>query len=168
MPSTGSAWISVEAAAGRGECPGARLRPPVTGVALAEAERAFGRPLHGDLKESLLHHDGEERDGGLLAGWRLLALAESVATWRRWNDLLAGGDFIDRVAIAGSGVQAAWWTPGWVPVAADGHGDFYCLDLEPTAGGVVGQVIVVWHDDPKRQRFADNLAGLLLTALRPR
>ncbi|MDI2127608.1 ankyrin repeat domain-containing protein [Yinghuangia seranimata] len=42
-------------------------------------------------------------------------------------------------------VRFAWWHPGWVPFAADGGGNLWCIDLAPPEHGTRGQVFA-WEE----------------------
>jgi cell wall assembly regulator SMI1 len=50
----------------------------------------------------------------------------------------------------GGGVVRDWWHPKWIPLTSDGCGNSHCLDLNPGPTGAVGQIIIMWHDDPSR------------------
>jgi cell wall assembly regulator SMI1 len=38
-------------------------------------------------------------------------------------------------------MQNVWWSKKWVPFAEDGGGNLLCIDLDPTAQGIWGQII---------------------------
>ena len=48
-----------------------------------------------------------------------------------------------------------------MPVAGNGCGDLICLDLDPPAGGAVGQVIEFLHADEDRTVLAPSLGAWL-------
>ena len=58
-------------------------------------------------------------------------------------------------------MNRADWNPRWVPIADNGGGDFFCLDLAPSKGGSVGQVIVFFNDMNDRPRIAKPHAAWL-------
>jgi len=45
-------------------------------------------------------------------------------------------------------------TGQWIPIANNGGGDYFCLDLVPAKGGVVGQVILFGHEGTDQRRVA--------------
>lgn len=148
----------------------ASLNPPASEDEIAQAERALGVALPGDVRASLRRHDGQEPDIPLFAGWSLLPCRRVVAEWRVWKDLLDAGRLRDREAQAEGAVRAEWWNPRWIPITGDGTGDHHCVDLSPAPGGTSGQVITMWHDSGRRRvvapafeswlcRIADDLAS---------
>lgn len=138
-----------------------QLRGPVKPAHLVQAESATGLKWPVDLCESLTRHDGEEGEGGVIRGWRLMPTSDIVAEWEVLARLLRDGDFDAASASPGSGVQRAWWDPAWLPVSENGGGDHHCVDLRPGAGGKIGQVLVFWHDAPERVVVAPSLGELL-------
>jgi len=44
----------------------------------------------------------------------------------------------------------------WIPITANGSGDNYCIDLDPTDEGQKGQIIRMWHDDPQRELVSSS------------
>jgi cell wall assembly regulator SMI1 len=71
------------------------------------------------------------------------------------NELLEGGDF-DR---------ENWWNPKWVPFMANGAGDYYCVDMEGSFGGQVGQVLEFNHDYEARDIQFPSFAKWLETTV---
>jgi cell wall assembly regulator SMI1 len=138
--------------------------------ALAELEAAVGAKLPDDLRASYLLHNGQPQGapalfpheyGDLGCGYWLLSVEGILRDWGVWKDLNDGGEFSGLTAIPDEGVRSDWWHPGWLPIAADGGGDFLCVDLAPDAGGTMGQVIQMCHDDGKRPRLAASFAQVL-------
>lgn len=52
--------------------------------------------------------------------------------------------------------HAAWW-----PFAEDGGGNHLMVDLDPPAGGTLGQVIVAGPDEDERRVLAPGLGAYL-------
>jgi cell wall assembly regulator SMI1 len=77
------------------------------------------------------------------------------------KELHDAGEFEGRKPKAAQGIQHVWWSPGWVQLADNGGGDYFCLDLAPAAGGVVGQVILFGHEGTDQRRVAKSLAEWL-------
>ena len=48
-----------------------------------------------------------------------------------------------------------------MPFASDGGGDSLCIDLAPADGGMIGQIILMNHDDASRPKIARSLGELL-------
>src|SRR5690242_18932847 len=104
-------------------------------------------------------HDGQDDDGpsGLIAGWTLLPLRRVIGSTAMQREMHADGDLddiYDEGVIADVGVRKVWWHPGWVPVFSDGAANCLCLDLAPTHGRPVGQLIALYHDREHRRVVA--------------
>ncbi len=50
---------------------------------------------------------------------------------------------------------------GSIGFSGDGGGNNLCIDMEPAEGGMVGQVITMWHDDATRNLIAPSLTGFI-------
>ena len=148
------------------------LRPGTTEARLGVLERTLGKPLPDDLRATLLRHDGQEDEGeslfpwGFGSGWNnghfvLMPVEVIEQHWREWHESVASGAFDGNTTVPDVGVRQGWWCAGWVPFACDHGGTHLCVDLDPAAGGVVGQVVVVWHDDHRRLLVAGSLTELL-------
>lgn len=154
----------------------ASLRPPAANADILAFQAEFGAPLPTDLVESLRIHDGQERSAphglfpapedvlGPVPSHRVLAVAEIEREWGLMKDLLDGREFVGLKVQPDSGVRADWWHTGWVPVADNGGGDYFCVDTAPADGGTPGQVILFRHDSGDRPVLAASF-GAWLAAL---
>lgn len=136
----------------------------------AKLEKALGARLPADVRSSYLLHDGQKpkSDGLIPTGFAdldspfcLLSLDDVLDQWESWKEWHDDGDFEGRSGVPDTGVRAAWWHPGWVPLAVDGAGDAVCIDLAPARGGKVGQVILFDHESDDRRRLALSWAEFL-------
>ncbi|HJQ33119.1 MAG TPA: SMI1/KNR4 family protein [Pyrinomonadaceae bacterium] len=134
------------------------LRPGADSHAVARVETLLGIEFPPDVRASFSIHDGQSglnMDAGLGYGLidacELLSLERIVEEWKIWKELLDGGDFDGQKGAPEGPVKDDWWNPKWIPVAYRGTSDYYCLDLDPAAGGNVGQVIIFWHDWEQRK-----------------
>ena len=132
------------------------LRAGASADELAAAADAMALRLPRDLRDSLGVHDGQHDDVPLFEGYTLLSVERITAEWRVFSTLLDDGAFEGKSADADEGVQAQWWHPGWVPIAGNGGGDFYCVDTAPAKGGKKGQVVLLIHDDASRALVAES------------
>jgi cell wall assembly regulator SMI1 len=150
-------WLSANAPAAA-----ALLRPAATPSEIAAAEVALGRPLPPDFLASVRRHDGQVDTIELFDGWKLLSLAGIVDYWQMLDGLLQAGTFDTGESIETRGsVQPVWWTSAWIPALVNVSGDVLSLDVEPTQGGNVGQVVLFRHDDPRRDVVATSFAAWL-------
>ena len=146
-----------------------RLLPPASPQALSRAEAQFGAELPESVVAIYLVHDGLGMPSVLEQRTRasaLLSLSEMVEHWRSLTGLLDEGRFgayaIERVR---GPVKADWYNRLWLPVASDGAGNYFCVDLDPAEGGNPGQVIAFRHDSPERWVEAPDLPTYLATHL---
>jgi len=58
-----------------------------------------------------------------------------------------------------------YWEPWWIPFTANGGGDHFCADVNPGAGGKVGQVIDWCHDFDGRRVTAPSIAAFLALSI---
>jgi len=151
------------------------LRPAAKDGALEKLHAKLGVPLPADFAESVRLHDGQKEDAehglfpvsddilGAMPSCRLLALTEIAREWATMKEMYDDGEFAGRETEPAKGVRDDWWNPAWVPIADNGGGDFFCLDLAPGKGGTAGQVIVFFHDMTDRPRLAKSYAAWLET-----
>jgi cell wall assembly regulator SMI1 len=150
------AWRRIEAwLEAQQEGLSARLAPGAREEDLAAAESKMGVRLPEDVRETLLRHDGEREHLGLFLGWMLMSLPYVLREWafERW---------VERAPRARGPVKPVSWSPRWIPLLANGAGDFVCVDLDPPEEGTPGQLITVHHDDPERIRMTRSLTSWLL------
>ena len=145
-------WIAAHAP-GWSQVGGAQplFSPPASEQALAGFALHLALPLPHDLRALLLTRNGNRAGSYPLpmratapTKWRLLSVAE----------IAEASGFLDGIArdvpfegtVRGIGpVRAVWWSRAWVPIADCGVGDYVCIDLDPAAGGAVGQLILYAH-----------------------
>ena len=115
----------------------AGLRPPASDLGPVEA--ALGRPLPADLAALWRLHDG----GLPIFEYAGLGCAEALRRRAGLEQLRAAGAFAGHEVFeqAAPRIQPTKWHPAWIPLAEDGCGNLYCVDLEPGPAGHVGQVI---------------------------
>jgi len=149
------------------------LRPPGDDARVEKLQKKLKLPLPPDFIASVRVHDGQKSDAehgpfpappdelGSVPSYRLLPLTDSGREWAMMKKLRDQGEFDGRQAKPGRGVRRGWWDAGWVPIADDGGGDYFCLDLAPGKGGTAGQVIVFLHDMDERPLVAKSYAAWL-------
>jgi cell wall assembly regulator SMI1 len=145
------------------------LRAGAAASDIRRVERRLGRDLPGEFKQSCQVHDGQKAGAECLSpalragepGFVLLTLDQMAASWTMHKRLLDSGEFSGAKSQASAEVSRDWWSPGWIPFASDGGGDFLCLDMAPAAKGTVGQVISFRHDSGERRRLAVSFGDWL-------
>ena len=128
---------------------------------LDSTERAIGCALPLDVRHLLSVHNGAEAQ--VLPGWELFSAARIADEWRIWEGL-----YRDQFKPEGLGCDPEgpvrgdeWWRLKWIPITGDGGGNHLCADMEPAAGGAVGQIITMWHDDSVRACVATSLSSFV-------
>jgi cell wall assembly regulator SMI1 len=149
------------------------LRPAVKEGALEKLQTKLGMLLPAEFAESLQIHDGQKADAddglfpladevlGALPSFRLLAVSEISREWAMMKELHDIGEFEGRKTKPGRGIGKEWWNIGWFPIAENGGGDYFCLDMAPGKGGTAGQVMVFFHDMDERLLIAKSYAAWL-------
>ena len=118
---------------------------------VAAIESLVGNTLPEDIRTSFQIHDGQDLDAPDLVGeWSLLTLADSSSVWSDLTHLLNDGEFAARAVETSPECRPVWWDASWVPIAANGSGDLYVVDLAPTANGRRGQIVEFRHDQASR------------------
>jgi cell wall assembly regulator SMI1 len=147
------------------------IRPPASPAQLAAAATALHLQFPDDVRQLYQITDGMDpaavSSGIFPAGdewdmaFSLLPLEQIESVWEIQRELLEIGDFTGLEAEASEEVANSWWNVKWVPFAGNGSGDYYCIDLAPTATGTVGQVIGHSHEYGERKKLANSLAEYL-------
>jgi len=143
--------------------------PGCTEEDLLEAERFFGQVLPEDFKTSYRTHNGcKSLHNGIAGMSEFFDLRSIMRIWDSKRFSWQEDDFDHRTpgvevsVLSTAGIQPVFWHSGWIDFASDGSDYVYCLDLAPTAGGKVGQIIGWDHyDGPQREVFFSSFEELL-------
>jgi cell wall assembly regulator SMI1 len=149
------------------------LEKPVKPEAVAKLESVIGVKLPADFKESLFIHDGQKSgvQVGAFPGFYhddiggSYYLMNCKVISQDWKSLLAinkAGDFDDLITERDKGIAPGWWDESWIPFAANGGGDYFCIDLKPDRGGSIGQIISFEGKGKRRQLVAKSFSAWLL------
>lgn len=128
---------------------------------IMQLEQLIGHNLPEDFKVFYGWHNGQRPESeGLIDTEELLSLTRIEEEWKKWQELLEGGDFVkdgtEVLSEPQQGIRDDWWNSLWIPITYDGMGNHYCLDLDPATEGIRGQVIRMWHDAPERELVASS------------
>jgi cell wall assembly regulator SMI1 len=129
-----------------------------TTVQIALSEQAVNCAFPPDLRHLLNLHNGS-REYQVLPGWELFSADRIVDEWKIWEDLYRTQFKPENYSCEPAGLIKGdeWWRMRWIPFCGDGGGNHLCVDMDPAEGGVIGQVITMWHDDPSRTVVATSL-----------
>jgi cell wall assembly regulator SMI1 len=126
--------------------------------AIRSAESAMGCRLPDDVRAWFALRN--EYFAGL-PDWDLDDLERVVSTWKMLHGIYASGYFAEFRSDPTGPIRTEWWHPGWVPITNNLGGDHLCIDLAPTEGGTLGQVIWWIHDDDHREVVAPSFNAWL-------
>lgn len=136
----------------------AHWRPAATPAAIADAERSLGVTLPDDYKQFLALANGQV-DRAPMVGMGSLLPVEKLASARA---VIPGEATPVAPSDVGPGIQPVDYCERWIPISQSSRGrDYLCLDLEPAAGGAVGQILEYVVDDDARPLVAASFAELL-------
>lgn len=115
-----------------------------------------------DFKAFYKTHNGQNSgDFGLTDMGEILNLQGIEREWNIWKKLKDENVFSDNSAKCATGIQNTWYDKLWIPFTADGNGNHYCIDLNPTNEGTLGQVISLWTDYSSRKIIATSFEAFL-------
>ncbi len=141
------------------------LGKPATPEEIAKLSDKMGITLPKPFIDSCMIHAGQKSATDFIPDgfgtFYLMQLKEIPREWKMLNDLKAAGDFDDSKAEPDEGVLHQWWSDTWIPFAANGGGDLFCLDCTPPKGGKKWQVVKFVHDRPTRTLVAPSFAAWL-------
>jgi len=133
---------------------------------LTRLAQTVGKELPEDFKAAYGIHNGQQGGGDLIPaiaeneeGYFLMPTKAIISEWKSWKSLVDNGEFKGKESSPETGIQGAWWHPGWLPFASNGGGDSICLDLAPAPGGTRGQVITMNHETSRRQLLAPSFSA---------
>ncbi|NNC38126.1 MAG: hypothetical protein EX271_09145 [Acidimicrobiales bacterium] len=129
---------------------------------ITSAETAIACEFSEDLKHLLSLHDGSN-EYQVLPGWELYSCARIVDEWSVWENLYQTQFKPEKYRCNPNGTIKGdeWWRLKWIPFCGDGGGNHLCLDMDPPAGGTIGQIITMWHDADNRDVAAKSLTGYI-------
>lgn len=142
------------------------FRPAATEAQIAEAERQLGLALPPALHALYRLADGQpEGAATLLDAFSWMPLSEVVERAAFLNEFFPDGlneEDPDHAPIqANTGIRPTWWWPQWLPIMANGGGDYLCVDLDPEPEGHRGQLIAYFHYETYRSLVARGFEGLI-------
>jgi cell wall assembly regulator SMI1 len=148
------------------------LAKPAAKSAITKLETLVGVALPDEFKSSLAIHDGQKPGAevgdfpGFYAddetgSYYLMGSKAVVRDWKTLRSVMKSGDFDDLKTEPDRGVGDSWWDLPWIPFAANGGGDYLCLDMAPAARGTRGQIIGFVHDSPQRKIHAKSFGDWL-------
>ena len=135
-----------------------QLLPGLTDEKVIEFEEALGVSLPPGFKLFYKWKNGQPSESydSFIFNLTLMPDHEVLEAVQIGKELLECGDF-DR---------ANWWSPKWIPFLSNGGGNYYCIDLEGTFSGKVGQILEFLHDDSLRPLVHESFLTSLQTTVK--
>jgi cell wall assembly regulator SMI1 len=167
VPTVDASWERIERwLADNAPHVAASLRPGATAETLAELDR-FGLALPAGFVAAWSRHDGQEEQSFFRHGYALLPVSQIAHWWDSWRNPTEEHRAIfvaaDARVEAGPGVAQRWYHPDWMPIAKTDYGSYICVDLAPEPGGVVGQIVYVYYEEPERYASERSIEALFDT-----
>ena len=129
-------WVQIESTLGPRWAPWPR---GATSKSIAGCERALGRTLPTDYRESVIIHDGSR---SFMGAYELSSLDEVIETATMFDEIVASLPSPRSGELRTVGpVEARRWNHSLIPIARTTSADTVLLDLEPLPLGNVGQVV---------------------------
>ncbi|MBD2041432.1 SMI1/KNR4 family protein [Microcoleus sp. FACHB-672] len=139
------------------------LRSGATDEEIYQAEVFFNVKFPEDFKLSYCVHNGQEEESYcLFPHLDFLSLERAIEISKKWQDCSDDNFKCDPEDISKE-IWNGWWNPNWIPLTMESNGACECIDLDPSADGNVGQVIIVEWREPDRLLIAPNLRVYLET-----
>ena len=163
-----------------------QLNAPANETEISEFEQLIGQPLTDDHKAFYQYANGQqspykvtyytdrpnkielpfplaegESVGNLFGGYEFLSLEQAKKQWIDIKDI--SKTFSDNNFITvrdGDFVHPHYLDTGWIPLAMDGGGNFYGVDMNPPEGGTKGQVILFGPDEDQRRVLGNSISDL--------
>jgi cell wall assembly regulator SMI1 len=157
-------WVRANLPAVHADLPAA-----ATEAEIAAAEQVIGRRFPDDVRAVYARMNGTpacpvDSDGfpratpatafwdALFDGEGLMTVAAAAEAHGFFQSLK--GDWI-------TPARLGFWSPEWIPLVANGCGDWLCVDTAGTWTGVAGQLVWLYHDSESRPIIAGSLADFL-------
>jgi cell wall assembly regulator SMI1 len=144
----------------------AKLPPGAVAEKVQAMETGFGYAFPRDLRDFFLAHQGQGRSKTpLLDPWYTMGFDELLKHWSKMGDLASASPSM-KLVIEGP-VQAVVGCRGWIPFARDAGDRLLAFDLEPAAGGWLGQLIEIDLERGLRRLVSPSLRQFLRGRMGP-
>jgi len=164
-----------------------QLNAPASVTEILEFERLIGQSLTDDHKALYQYANGQqspykvtyytdrnnkielpfplaegESVGNLFGGYEFLSLEQAKTQWIAHKDIVETYSNHDYITVRdGDFVHPHSLNNGWIPLAMDGGGNFYGVDMNPPEGGKSGQIIIFGPDEDQRRVLGNSMSDFL-------
>jgi cell wall assembly regulator SMI1 len=148
MLSIDDCWMFLESCLGTDV---SQLPAAANSKAISQAEATMGVSLPGDFRRFLSRHDGSGpcfispyKIGG--GPQRFLALHEIALLCQGMTEIGADFEMQGEFGTQTGPVKRNYWNSRWIPFTDNGCGDNIFIDLDPSEGCTIGQIVDWWHE----------------------
>ena len=122
-------------------------------------------PDEPEYREMYLANDGDDGEPcGVLLGFHYLSLHELVYEWKSWAEYADDADMNRESSFTSTPegrIKRRYADKGWIPLCADGGGNFIGIDLDPDVKGRAGQIINFGRDEHNKAVLEVDLNAFL-------
>jgi cell wall assembly regulator SMI1 len=145
------------------------LNPSASDEEIQSIEQRIGCSMPKEFIDLYKNCNGESDKGlGVGFGLRLLSIQEMHREMDNWDKIISDGleDFNDECkSTPKNAIQLVYANRNWVPIFADGGGNFLGMDFDPGPKGKVGQVINFGRDEEEKRVLSKTLGSLFTLML---
>lgn len=117
--------------------------------------------LDYDFKELYSIHDGEASGCGMFFGFTFLTIDEIIDE----INFMVPDNSYRGTSTPSECIKISYYESGWLPIAADGSGNFIGIDYSPDVNGKRGQVINFGRDENNKYVLSENLKEFFQTLI---
>ncbi|MCG8574100.1 MAG: tetratricopeptide repeat protein [Flavobacteriales bacterium] len=134
------------------------LNPGALELNFEEAEKILSISFTDLFKEAYQQHNGQNlKAPALLPCGKVLSLDDMIQQWKILTESLKNGEFDAKEANPDNEIKEGWYNEKWIPIVLDGKGNYLCMDMDPDAGGKVGQIIKFSLFNEDRDLIAESI-----------
>ncbi|MBQ3423471.1 MAG: SMI1/KNR4 family protein [Romboutsia sp.] len=113
--------------------------------------------LDDDFKKLYKIHNGEASGYGMFFGFTFLSIDKIIDEIKFMipDNSYSGTSHPEKC------INIEYYNKGWLPIAADGSGNFIGIDYEPDVNGKTGQIINFGRDERNKYVLSQNLREFL-------
>lgn len=135
---------------------------PATAESIEACEAELGVHFPSPLRQWYLLEDGDPDFYRLFHYGSLLSTAEIVRQSKMQRKIVEDGFGLESSRIScNRAIRRKSWDNNWIPITDSGSGDHYCVDMNPSKHGVVGQIFRYDHERGPREILAASFDEFL-------
>lgn len=137
--------------------PQAAFGPPANDGEVFKTETVLSLTFPDDVRDSYRVHNGMVMaDVSFFENMYLMSLEGIIESWTMWAGFLDRGELENWKVAPEQTVKSVRWNKRWVPLLSDTVGEYVAVDLDPSLGGNVGQVIRITRSEGPQRVLAKS------------